>query len=1174
MLKKSNLTGAHHQVRLSGLKGGPFQPYLSDLPDSKIHRTLNQMKAVTFQSQKDREERLRDANVGEVHGLRSVGDGKHNEESAGQKQSLKPTQANPEIPESNIPIPREQKTDIDLTKAFDSSDTTEAEPSRTKPIQKLKTGHKDLLAGSETSGLPVLDLDDLSDPLYGGSTSGFQSVTQEHICRHCPNCADWKVDNSEHRTEAVDPNNTGTIEAEKGTLPVMPEPTEAGMLNDGEVDVDIMLTSVMICNNTHIPFIVRQYDTTRESVVYSMECVYFSWFKSPSPNTSRQHWLEFNIKSADFQWSSPLALNAETKGQHPLYVRGPNGKLFPIVVEVGDCDNAKVVTIHGNLHCANLFNRDLHFLLLCHGGENQLVQVPAKTVSPSVILSPVADISKYEMKIKIQDSVWSGTIPIGKPRPLLFWKILGPYTPDETPEFYLIFWMNGIPLCPVLLSTLDVKRAHPLCISNQGSPIGLTLTTSVQNGVHQFLVWDNDLPQLVLNNRTDMSLSISPCYPDPKKVPPMAFLWKWYMNPRSVSYYSLPEAHTPDSVSSAEVELPPLMLELEDPTSGSMSSELLVLTECSGRLVHLASTDFKVNIVKEVHSRVVTIEMASSGEISAMDIRKRLALAFTSEERRPLSNNTEVKDSAPATTVTRDSANSSTAQQDFAYSLTTSRDSANSSTAHQDSAYSLIASQNAANRNTAQQDSAYSITAIRDSANSGPAQRIVSETLDVTRTPEHSQSFSPGQNPFNASRSITAQRSQGESYFLYLLHSYNFHLKMYVHNAHCRFLEDVQQAALMVVNLDKVLVAMKNGHYKRQASAGYKFTETSVVVNNIQVDNTLYKYGKYDFNVILFKNISNSNASRVNYSELFETTVAQLKRLNSVEALMNYLIQPNHCDHENFLNLQVNFHSTPRLYLLDLIRVHINTPFILRIEDVYLSRLNAYWKRLLRLKLSPPSEESGDPAHNPALPLATTAGYELAFPLRIGTISIEAFTLSLCLHTSSRFYIALDNSPLSFARFERNALVTSSYRLGQAISLHYFLNAIYATGWAIGRLEFCGTPGGLARSVGTGIRDFLTLPYQALGSGPTGFILGLYTRPRSFAKSRVLSYVQSTTSELFPTTPPSHSTNHSAEFSTNEITSSISGTVSEGHVLFLDPTLKRTVCNVLETLKMFLELRN
>ncbi|KAI5694172.1 hypothetical protein M8J75_011905 [Diaphorina citri] len=1882
-----------------------------------IHRTLNQMKAVTFQSQKDREERLRDANVGEVNGLRSVGDGKHNEESAGQKQSLRPTQANSEIPESNIPIPREQKTDIDLTKAFDSSDTTEAEPSRTKPIQKLKTGHKDLLAGSETSGLPVLDLDDLSDPLYGGSTSGFQSVTQEHICRHCPNCADWKVDDSEHRREAVDPNNTGTIEAEKGTLPVMPEPTEAGMLNDGEVDVDIMLTSVMICNNTHIPFIVRQYDTTRESVVYSMECVYFSWFKSPSPNTSRQHWLEFNIKSADFQWSSPLALNAETKGQHPLYVRGPNGKLFPIVVEVGDCDNAKVVTIHGNLHCANLFNRDLHFLLLCHGGENQLVQVPAKTVSPSVILSPVADISKYEMKIKIQDSVWSGTIPIGanmsaklgsgedlwlvklplpssspssfesvwvrllwdhrdtssadlyrcvfvvtslymirsylpspslirvtsrrdsaqcvpgkgqlaelnipnctsqdthqvcfqltqstkvttpalqvsyktvehnappyseltaqsaldilynyqlelpggeenspcaqtdtlidqitrrivpeymdtpsvlsfisqsnlgssetssslgngrsssqsppsniekssnnhqlqippsniekssnnhqippsiggkyhqippsasekssnpktslpplniwesslegirhlwpfpthyttarptdtvthidiqytpvplynhclcvtlkpwallfnslpveialrrdssdagpdscsreessssptrgnlwrgatlsprrtpasrdpmlcsrersspaqhsvfpdppreasssrgenffpdasilcsldrhsvlspprldssfwvclllrgrrfqstcslelrssqafytpkvsgllfpnsfvyvdvlceeymayitltssefdnirvlnlqpvysaanhssypldvqgfvvypgsltdpesrdrfqiphhypevlrlqpgqrsggrnEPRPLLFWKILGPYAPDETPEFYLIFWMNGIPLCPVLLSTLDVKRAHPLCISNQGSPIGLTLTTSVQNGVHQFLVWDNDLPQLVLNNRTDMSLSISPCYADPKKVPPMAFLWKWYMNPRSVSYYSLPEDHTPDSVSSAEVDLPPLMLELEDPTSGSMSSELLVLTECSGRLVHLASTDFKVNIVKEVHSRVVTIEMASSGEISAMDIRKRLALAFTSEERRPLSNNPEVKDSAPATTVTRDSANSNTA--------------------HQDSAYSLIASQNAANSNTAQQDSAYSITAIRDSANSSPAQRIVSETLDVTRTPEHSQSFSPGQNPFNASRSITAQRSQGESYFLYLLHSYNFHLKMYVHNAHCRFLEDVQQAALMVVNLDKVLVAMKNGHYKRQASAGYKFTETSVVVNNIQVDNTLYKYGKYDFNVILFKNISNSNASRVNYSELFETTVAQLKRLNSV-----------------------NFHSTPRLYLLDLIRVHINTPFILRIEDVYLSRLNAYWKRLLRLKLSPPSEESGDPAHNPALPLATTAGYELAFPLRIGTISIEAFTLSLCLHTSSRFYIALDNSPLSFARFERNALVTSSYRLGQAISLHYFLNAIYATGWAIGRLEFCGTPGGLARSVGTGIRDFLTLPYQALGSGPTGFILGLYhgsgsllrhtaggtltsvikaaaswsrtldrltldeedlqhteeirrrrpvnltqglmqgltefgisilgaigglayhpiqyavsgpgsnttlatslgksvmgvisrplsgaaelvaltgegflstvgwtsipqlrpelsslthelsplkfplpspilylaeatlytpadsptlyrhvclvitpsdvtliredngdvidsmgvggvrwgcdkeddtrlvlaiqtdTEVHSFAKSRVLSYVQSTTSELFPTTPPSHSTNHSAEFSTNEITSSISGTVSEGHVLFLDPTLKRTVCNVLETLKMLLELRN
>ncbi|KAL1447469.1 hypothetical protein WDU94_012424, partial [Cyamophila willieti] len=108
------------------------------------------------------------------------------------------------------------------------------------------------------------------------------------------------------------------------------------------------------------------------------------------------------------------------------------------------------------------------------------------------------------------------------------------------------------------------------------------------------------------------------------------------------------------------------------------------------------------------------------------------------------------------------------------------------------------------------------------------------------------------------------------------------------------------------------------------------------------------------------------------------------------------------------------------------------------------------------------------------------------------SLLIEPFSLSLCLHTSSRFYIALDNSPLSFSRFERSCLVTSSFRLGQSVSLHYFLGAIYATGWAIGRLEFCGTPGGLASSVGTGIRDFLTLPYQALGSGPLGFFLGIY----------------------------------------------------------------------------------
>lgn len=47
-------------------------------------------------------------------------------------------------------------------------------------------------------------------------------------------------------------------------------------------------------------------------------------------------------------------------------------------------------------------------------------------------------------------------------------------------------------------------------------------------------------------------------------------------------------------------------------------------------------------------------------------------------------------------------------------------------------------------------------------------------------------------------------------------------------------------------------------------------------------------------------------------------------------------------------------------------------------------------------------------------------------------------------------------------------------------------------GWALGALELWGAPGGLARSVGAGVRDLITLPITgSIEQGARGFLVGV-----------------------------------------------------------------------------------
>lgn len=53
------------------------------------------------------------------------------------------------------------------------------------------------------------------------------------------------------------------------------------------------------------------------------------------------------------------------------------------------------------------------------------------------------------------------------------------------------------------------------------------------------------------------------------------------------------------------------------------------------------------------------------------------------------------------------------------------------------------------------------------------------------------------------------------------------------------------------------------------------------------------------------------------------------------------------------------------------------------------------------------------------------------------------------------------------------------------------INWNFTTGWVVGSLEILGSPGGLAQALGSGLKDFVSLPFQGLLQGPWGFIVGI-----------------------------------------------------------------------------------
>ncbi|XP_044314696.1 vacuolar protein sorting-associated protein 13B isoform X2 [Drosophila rhopaloa] len=271
--------------------------------------------------------------------------------------------------------------------------------------------------------------------------------------------------------------------------------------------------------------------------------------------------------------------------------------------------------------------------------------------------------------------------------------------------------------------------------------------------------------------------------------------------------------------------------------------------------------------------------------------------------------------------------------------------------------------------------------------------------------------------------------------------------------------------------------------------------ELRLQLPNLQVDNQLYSNGKYDFPVLLCaEKLYRRNCSLPQVYDL--DSVYRQQEQRSPVSLFTFIFYQDEMQLQN-------------------VRCQI-PPFRVYIEDAYLNQL---LEALVECEpsncvYSPPVEQDQIllPVGATLLPDQVVAqSLYISEPLRLNSFTVEPLSLLLSVHTSSRLYIALDHSPLSFSRYERQQILTVPLRFGQSLGLHYLSGAIFGAGWVVGSLEILGSPSGLARSFSTGLRDFVSMPVQGLFRGPWGFLVGVTQGSASLLRNVTAGTVNSVT---------------------------------------------------------------
>ncbi|XP_022236867.1 vacuolar protein sorting-associated protein 13B-like, partial [Limulus polyphemus] len=289
-------------------------------------------------------------------------------------------------------------------------------------------------------------------------------------------------------------------------------------------------------------------------------------------------------------------------------------------------------------------------------------------------------------------------------------------------------------------------------------------------------------------------------------------------------------------------------------------------------------------------------------------------------------------------------------------------------------------------------------------------------------------------------------------------------------NAH----QPYQQSEVLRVNLDQLLIFLRPGASEAVTSSpsccSQIIQEVKFHVGSIQVDNQLEEQGAsgYDFPVILLPS-GNDPTTKENLQHEIEPNSSQ--SLLKVDVVLEYS--------EENRSRGMSVHSLSMSL----------TPVSVYLEDTFFYKLfkllPTFKPSLIHRKILLQSREQLLPAE------VSVTATSLSKPIHIHQFHIHPISLMLSLRASLKLYLSLDHTPLHFHSFQRNALFSSSYRLGHMLTMHYLSAALLRAGWVLGSMDLLANPAGFARAVSRGLTDFVLMPYRGLLRGPWAFVTGM-----------------------------------------------------------------------------------
>lgn len=227
-----------------------------------------------------------------------------------------------------------------------------------------------------------------------------------------------------------------------------------------------------------------------------------------------------------------------------------------------------------------------------------------------------------------------------------------------------------------------------------------------------------------------------------------------------------------------------------------------------------------------------------------------------------------------------------------------------------------------------------------------------------------------------------------------------------------------------------VFLADHNNDLEKEGVASFNFDDLgievrqsddlkiSVSILDMQFDNEQYSKESYDFPVV----VVSQDQKPKSITNILEKSAKELIRNIKEDTLI--ILD---------LVLETWFDELRKKNLTGVkeVKVKLNSISIY-VEDLYINKLVEYFTNLFPMRLQYAGKtDLKITSKNVSVRVPELVFWNssvIAKPLCLKMITVEPLSLLLSVHCSLKMYIALDQSPLQFGRFERRRLLTTPYR--------------------------------------------------------------------------------------------------------------------------------------------------